>query len=308
MFHYTMIQWIFFFYLYCFIGWCFESSYVSIRKKHWVNRGFMRGPFLPLYGSGAIMMLLVSMPFHDNLILVYLAGCVGATALELVTGEAMEALFKVRYWDYSKLKFNYKGHICLSSTLAWGFLTVLMTQFIQKGVEKIAFAVPTPFLEILVGVLTIGIVADFALSFKTALDLRDVLVGLEKAKTEMEHIQKRLDVMIALAADEREAKKEARRGANSLRMEELVEQIEECFAKIKARIKLDPSAFVEDAREELMELRSKFTIEKEHGIQFKGLRSYFEREMIKGNPDMQSKRFAEALEELKKSVMERMKK
>ena len=118
--HYTAIQWLFFFYFYCFFGWVFESTYVSIKSRHFVNRGFMRGPFLPIYGSGAIMMLVVSMPFQDNLILTYLAGCAGATLLELVTGMTMEALFKVRYWDYSNQKFNYKGHICLSSTIAWG--------------------------------------------------------------------------------------------------------------------------------------------------------------------------------------------
>ncbi len=68
-----------------------------------------RGPFLPLYGSGAIMMLVVSMPFQDNLVIVYIAGCIGATVLEYVTGVTMEALFKVRYWDYSKNKFNFPG-------------------------------------------------------------------------------------------------------------------------------------------------------------------------------------------------------
>lgn len=99
----------------------FESTFVSLKSKKFVNRGFMRGPFLPIYGSGAIMMLVVSMPFQDNIFLTYIAGCIGATALELVTGVTMEALFKVRYWDYSNQKFNYKGHICLSSTIAWGF-------------------------------------------------------------------------------------------------------------------------------------------------------------------------------------------
>ena len=59
MYHYTAIQWLFFFYFYCFFGWCFESTYVSIKSRKLVNRGFMRGPFLPLYGSGAIMMLVV---------------------------------------------------------------------------------------------------------------------------------------------------------------------------------------------------------------------------------------------------------
>ncbi len=56
MYHYTAIQWLFFFYFYCFFGWCFESTYVSLKSRKLVNRGFCRGPFLPLYGSGAIMM------------------------------------------------------------------------------------------------------------------------------------------------------------------------------------------------------------------------------------------------------------
>ena len=135
MYHYTAIQWLFFFYFYCFFGWCFESTYVSLKSRKLVNRGFCRGPFLPLYGSGAIMMLVVSMPFQDNLVLVYIAGCIGATVLEYVTGVTMEALFKVRYWDYSKNKFNFQGHICLGASLAWGGLTILMTEFIHKPIE-----------------------------------------------------------------------------------------------------------------------------------------------------------------------------
>ena len=60
---YTLQQWILYFYVYCFLGWIFESCYVSFRKKEWVNRGFLHGPFLPIYGSGAVMMLFVSEPF-----------------------------------------------------------------------------------------------------------------------------------------------------------------------------------------------------------------------------------------------------
>ena len=124
---YSAIQWLFFFYFYCFFGWIFESTFVSVKSRKFVNRGFMRGPFLPLYGSGAVMMLVVSMPFRENLIMTYVAGCIGATVLEYVTGVTMEALFKVRYWDYSNQKFNFQGHVCLGTTLAWGLLTILMT-------------------------------------------------------------------------------------------------------------------------------------------------------------------------------------
>ena len=160
MYHYTAIQWLFFFYFYCFFGWCFESTYVSIKSRKLVNRGFMRGPFLPLYGSGAIMMLVVSMPFQDNLVMVYIAGCIGATVLEYVTGVTMEALFKVRYWDYSKNKFNFQGHICLGSSLAWGGLTILMTEVIHKPIEHLVLSIPdsilTPVTLVLTALMFIG--------------------------------------------------------------------------------------------------------------------------------------------------------
>ena len=99
------------------------------------------------------MMLLVSMPFQHNLLLTYIAGCIGATALEYVTGVVMEALFKVRYWDYSNQKFNFQGQICLSSTLAWGGLTILMTRVVHKPVEGLVFAIPEGVLSVVTFVL-----------------------------------------------------------------------------------------------------------------------------------------------------------
>ncbi len=304
MYHYSMIQWLFFFYFYCFFGWIFESAFVSLKSHKFVNRGFMRGPFLPIYGSGAIMMLVASMPFQDNIFLTYIAGCIGATALELVTGIGMEALFKVRYWDYSNQKFNYKGHICLSSTIAWGFLTIFMTEFLHKGVEKIIFLIPALTVSVVTVIVTVYIIIDFTLSFKAAMDLRDILVGLEKAKQEMERIQKRLDVIIAVAHEEREMWKLE----NSMRIDDLMESIEERFGAFKERIKINPSEFVDDVREEMIELRSRYMVEKEHRLQFKRLKDFYQRALIKGNPTMYSKRFEEALEELKKAANERRKK
>lgn len=301
MYQYSAIQWLFFFYFYCFFGWIFESTYVSVKSKKFVNRGFMRGPFLPIYGSGAIMMLVVSMPFQDNIFLTHIAGCIGATALELVTGMTMEALFKVRYWDYSNQKFNYKGHICLSSTIAWGFLTILMTEFVHRGVEKIIFAIPYTVVSVITVILTVYIIIDFTLSFKAAMDLRDILVGLEKAKEEMERIQKRLDVIIAVVNDERETWRQEK----SMRADELMESIEGKFTALKERFRISPSDFMDEVREEITELRSKYMIEKEHRIQFRRLKDFYQRALLKGNPMMHSRYFGEALEELKKAVNER---
>ncbi len=337
MYHYSVIQWLFFFYFYCFVGWCIESTYVSVHQKRLVNRGFMRGPFLPLYGSGGIMMLVVSMPFQEHLILVYIAGCIGATILEYVTGVTMEALFKVRYWDYSDKKFNFQGHICLGTSLAWGLLTILMTRLVHKPVEHLVLMIPATMLTIITLLLTVSIACDFALSFKAAMDLRDVLVMMEKAKEELMHIQKRLDVIIALADSDFQARKaewnearevrleewneareawieasEARRAAAAeqrakisenmtLKAGELKAGIEERFASLKRHALEKPSAYLESVREEIAELRVKYRVstEKRDGL---GKSRNFYKNLLRSNPSMTSKIFKDAWEELKKNT------
>ena len=95
MYIYTLGQWLLFFFCYSFCGWIWECCYVSARKRQWVNRGFLRGPLLPIYGTGAVIILLAVIPVRENPALVFLLGMLAATALEYVTGAAMEALFKV---------------------------------------------------------------------------------------------------------------------------------------------------------------------------------------------------------------------
>ncbi len=310
MYHYTAIQWLFFFYFYCFFGWCFESAYVSLKSRKLVNRGFCRGPFLPLYGSGAIMMLMVSMPFQDKLVLVYIAGCIGATILEYVTGVTMEALFKVRYWDYSKNKFNFQGHICLGSSLAWGLLTILMTEFIHKPIEHLVLSIPDNILTPITLVLTALIGADFALSFKAALDLRDVLEKMEKAKEDMLRIQKRLDVIIAVTSEDLEnrregfseslaQKKEGLTEGITAKVEDLKSSIEEKLESIRTSAQKSPSEYLESVKNEVMDLKQKYARSVADRENVSSLRDFFQRDMIRSNPTMSSEKFKEALEELK---------
>ena len=303
MYSYTMIQWLFFFYFYCFFGWCFESSYVSLKSRSFVNRGFMRGPFLPLYGSGAIMMLLVSMPFQDNLVLTYLAGCVGATILEYVTGVTMEALFKVRYWDYSNQKLNFQGQICLSSTLAWGALTVLMTEVVHKPVERLVLAIPGAVLSVVTVLLTCYIVSDFTLSFRAALDLRDILLKMEKAKDELVRLQKRLDVLIAVTENGREEKRQER----ELRADELRQSIEERLNQLKTIMQEKPAEYWLNVREEISDIMVKYRVNLQENHIFKSAKNAHRRSLLLGNPGMVSRRFREALEELKEAAQKKEK-
>ncbi len=300
MFGYSGFQWLFFFYMYCFFGWCFESTFVSLKSGKLVNRGFMRGPFLPLYGSGAIMMLVVSMPFRDNVLLTYIAGVIGATALEYVTGVVMEALFKVRYWDYSNRLLNFQGHICLRSSIVWGFFTILMTRVIHMPIEQMVLSIPARVMAWVTLLLTIYIVADFALSFKAALDLQDILVKIERAKEELERMQRRLDVIIAFNNEEKEFRRQERGERRELWMSEITAGLEQRFAAIKETLLRVPTAYGESVKEEIAELRGRFSEYLERQRSDSKILDFYKRNMIRNNPTMESRKYKNALEELKK--------
>ena len=200
-YHYTWYQWLSFFYIYCFAGWVFESTYVSIREKRPVNRGFLRLPLLPLYGTGAAMMLWVSLPLRDSLFLVYISGVIAATALEYVTGWTMERLFKMKYWDYSNQRFNVNGYICLSSSLVWGLLTIFLTEVLHPPVSDLVLALPVS-LDI-AGVILISILfaADTVQSVKDALDLGRALEAMTGIRAELDDVQVQLALLRAETAD-----------------------------------------------------------------------------------------------------------
>lgn len=187
------LRWITLFFVYSFLGWVFESCYVSLKAGKWINRGFMKGPYLPIYGTGAVMMLVVSEPFKNNLVLMFIAGVVGATLLELVTGIAIEHIFKVRYWDYSYQKFNYKGYICLSSSIAWGFFTIALNKWLHPAVSRVLKLIPDTTGEILFAGVFIIFSVDLVLSVREALDMRNILVRMEAIRSEVQEIKKRAD-------------------------------------------------------------------------------------------------------------------
>ena len=199
---YTTGQWALLFYFYCLCGWAWESCYVSARQRRWVNRGFLHGPLLPIYGSGAIIILFAVIPVEDNLYLVWLFGMIAATALEYATGAAMERLFKVRYWDYSKQKFNLNGHICLTSSIAWGFFSILLVRFIHPPVGRLLARVPALVVDPAALALTAAFTADLVCSVQAALDLRDVLTRLTEENEELRRLARRAEVAAAFAGDD----------------------------------------------------------------------------------------------------------
>ena len=148
---YYIISW---FFIYSFLGWVWESVYVSVKKKKLVNRGFINGPLCTIYGLGAVAVYLILKPFDENLLILYVGGVVTATVLEYITGWLMEKIFHTRWWDYSSKKYNLHGYICLGSSVAWGFFTLLLFYVLQPFVSWITDQYPVHAGRIVVAVVS----------------------------------------------------------------------------------------------------------------------------------------------------------
>ena len=194
---YTIHQWLLLFYLYCFAGWIWESCYVSLKKRKWINRGFLKGPLLPIYGSGAIVVLVSTIMVQNNTFLIFIIGMIAATILEYITGELMERIFHVRYWDYSDKPFNINGHICLLSSLAWGIFSVLLVKIANPKIANLVVMIPNQVSEIIAYLATIFITVDAVQSFNEAINLKNVLVKITERNETVSVIKKRLEIVEA---------------------------------------------------------------------------------------------------------------
>lgn len=238
---YTFSTWLFFFYFYCFLGWVWETCYVSVLKAKWVNRGFMRGPFLPIYGSGAIVVLVFTLPFRTNPGLVFVVGMTSATILEYFTGVAMERMFHVRYWDYSNQRLNLNGHICVTSSLAWGAFSVILTLYGHTPVDRLASRMNINVLEVIVFVLTVYISIDMAESIREAINLKEVLLSLEENNEDFRRLQKHIEVVSAFYGGELKEKSEA----GLRKINSALETGKEMYDKLGESSRTSKAAFME---------------------------------------------------------------
>jgi uncharacterized membrane protein len=124
----------FLFFIYSICGWLIESVYRSVNAQRFVNPGFLRGPWVPLYGTGAILILLVcELTREYSLTMRMAAYFVSISLLELVVGETMLRLFGRRWWDYRDERFNIRGHVCPGFSLYWVVLALIFENTVYPG-------------------------------------------------------------------------------------------------------------------------------------------------------------------------------
>ncbi len=299
MYDYTLPQWVLFFLFYCFCGWCIESSFVSWRKKRWINRGFLNGPVIPIYGSGAVVILLATLPVRSHPVAVFFLGMAAATVLEYVTGAVMEATLRVRYWDYSDKRFNLHGYVCLNTSLAWGALSVVLVEWLHRPAERLVLSLPETVTRVTAAVLSAIFLADLAVSLRAALDLRKLLEQLQtvsaQAREEARLLQKRMEVVSAFRradlADFLARKLPDGGEALNRYMESLsqaAERLEQSEAVQRLRADLDDWRARREAGRE--RLRSRLSWEK--------------RRLLRGNPTARSGRYGEQLRLLRQRLEE----
>ena len=165
--------------IYSVVGWIWESSFVSVQQHKLVNRGYVTGPVCTIYGVGATVLYLLLRPFSGNYFLLFFAGAILATLLEYVTAAIMEAVFHTSWWDYTNQKFNYKGRICLSSTIGWGAASILLFVVLQPVVDWIVSLYSAAVGQILIIIIAIIYIVDFTFATIAAADLSKKLASMD---------------------------------------------------------------------------------------------------------------------------------
>lgn len=187
------------FYIFCFFGWIWETTYMSIKEKKFLNRGFLNGPYIPIYGFGGIFVYLAFQQYSTNLlnvqsIKIYIIGAIAATILEYITSFLMEKIFKARWWDYSNFPLNINGRICLIASLFWGVLSVLFVQIINPILISKLNLISHDIKLIAVSSLTTAFCIDFAITTSAVMVMQKIISNILKYETEkMEEIRLKLN-------------------------------------------------------------------------------------------------------------------
>lgn len=162
----------FLFFLYSILGWIVETTYVTIIDKKFINRGFLIGPYLPIYGSSSIIMIFYLNQYKNNPLTVFLLAMFVCTFLEYITSYIMEKIFKARWWNYTNQKFNINGRVCLKNSLLFGILSLFLIYLINPLLIELINNMNTKWLLIITIICFIIFITDIIISFNVILKLK----------------------------------------------------------------------------------------------------------------------------------------
>ena len=263
----TLCTWFLYLVFYSFVGWLCETVYCSIGQRKLADRGFLNGPVCPIYGFGALGVVLLLRPVQQSPVAVFVLGMVLTSALEYLTSYAMEKLFSAKWWDYSARRFNLNGRVCLRNSLPFGVMAVAMLYLLHPAVERLFDRIP-PWAKLTVTLVLLAVfAADLIVSVRAALGINRQLQALNALA---EEIKARLDAAGWYNGEGIKA-----------RLDRLLEEAH--------------SAKADDARLRVRELLQKYREESQR-------HRLFQRRLTKAFPNMRSTRYESHLQQIKESL------
>ena len=161
-----------------------EAIVCSIPAKKFVDRGFLIGPYCPIYGFGALSIILLLKRYMNDYVVFFVMSILVCSVLEYLTSFFMEKIFKARWWDYSNKKFNINGRICLINSIAFGVVATVIMYFVNPEINMIISKIPEDTLQIISIILFVIFAVDYVVSSKLMLSFKDTLSKVKLDNTE----------------------------------------------------------------------------------------------------------------------------
>lgn len=172
------------FLIYSTIGWMMEVALCSIQQKKLVDRGFLIGPYCPIYGVSAIIIIFLLKKYETDVIALFVMATIICSIMEYLTSYFMEKIFHTRWWDYTHMKFNINGRICLSNSILFGVLGLLLMYFINPFFQNILLMIPKFIFIIISIILLLVFISDVIVSFNIINKIKLTAENVRMDKTE----------------------------------------------------------------------------------------------------------------------------
>ena len=187
-----IFKYLFIFCLFSVIGWMLEVVYRSIVNKKLINPGFMSGCVLPIYGFGAVILNIVctvldKINFQYKVLLIFFVATLLLSLLEFISGYVLYKYMNLKLWDYSNLKYNYKGFISLEFSFVWGLLSLIFYIFIYPWINSLAIA----FISSKIGIFLLGIyIGIFIIDLSVSINLLSKFVRYSRSIKDIINVER----------------------------------------------------------------------------------------------------------------------
>lgn len=182
------------FFIYAILGWIIETTLVSIEKRKFVNRGFLIGPYCPIYGFGGLAITILLKNYTKDPIVLFLMAVIICGTLEYFTSYIMEKIFKARWWDYSAKKYNINGRICLETVVPFGILGCLVMYVLNPITFKYLNMLSNSMLNIISAICFTIFITDNIVSYNVISSFTKTVktINVGKIKDNTEEITKKV--------------------------------------------------------------------------------------------------------------------